>query len=178
MASTETILLSNIKANLEDATNFSTLTGKLEGADILPVFFVPGRTTPWAVVVPGDLTVDHDELLCEHKFAVDVHLISRRYQTPTSDVELVGNSTATGILEIVHEIRKALDRPSPYGTRLPTGATYTSMTNCPMVKYLGHDAPEVVDDTELFVRKGGKGSGAFSLVVCIHFEYMFYDERL
>ena len=177
MASTETILISNIEANLQDGTNFATLTGKLKGANIQPVFFVPGRTTPWAVVVPGDVSVDHDELLCEHTMAVDVHLISRGNMTPTGEVATVGNSSTTGMLEIIHDIRKALDRPDPYGTRKPSGASYTTMSNCPIVRYLGHDAIEMVDDTDMVARKGAKGGG-FSMVVRIRFEYVFYDERL
>ncbi len=180
MASTLTTLLANIKANLEDSTNFSTLTTKLKGADITPVFFVTGRTTPWAVITPGATHVENDNLLCEHIQEVDVTVVTRRYQTQTCEVELVGNSTVTSIEEIVHEVRKALDRPSPYGDRKPTGASYTTQSNVPSVNYTGCDAPEIVEDYSLApARKGAAANaGTFSLAVTMHFEYTFYDERL
>lgn len=178
MASTLTILLNNIKLNLEDSTNFSTLTSKLKGADIAAAFFVMGRTTPWAVIMPGATSVEGDGLLCHHQQDVDIHVITRRNITPTGGTEIVGSASVTGIEEIVHDIRKALDRPEPYGGRVPSGS-YTTQTNVHSVQYTGCEAPEIVEDYSLApTRAGGRGAGSFALVVTMHFEYVFVDERL
>jgi len=168
-------LLRNIKANLEDSTNYAAVTSRVKKVYITPVFYMPEKTTPCAVIVPGvGSVVDEGSYLTEISRVVSVYVATRLHAEPTGSKGLIGNITAIeGLESICRRVRKALNRSDPYGAGKPSGATYTTMTQCDFAGYQGEDEPTIENTYGLF----NPTQGLPALVIRMEFLYRYFETR-
>ena len=174
MAATLTTLLKNIKVNLNDGTNYAACAAAIGKAEISPVFFLAGRASPVAYIVPGAGRTTHSGLATHTVRKVTIYVVTRRGITPTMTTALVGESSIEGIADVTEKVKQALDRPYPYATGrgLPSGASYTAQNSVAAVMFEGEGEPFLEEDYGY-----SREEGTMALVVPLEFEYAYIETR-
>lgn len=171
---TTELLLSNMKINLEDSTNFSSVASALRSVSVQPFFFIPPRATPAAVIVPGKSDLHHDSVLAHFRRDITVGVYTKVNMTKTGERLLTGTASIESFLSIVDKVRKALDRPEPYGANKP-GASYQTQNNIRSVRCTEESSPELVDRGGMVV--GPEEEEVAALMVSLIFEYEYIEDR-
>jgi hypothetical protein len=146
-----TTLLKNIKANLNDSTNYATVAANLKNVFISDDLLILPKQTPYADIVPG--TPDEDEnqpVTCTLFWQpVFVYVVIRRDKTMTGEAQIVGVGSRDGLDTVAKDVRQALNRPSPYNDAQPSGASYTTQTGVFNVRYEGTEYLGEEEDADL-----------------------------
>lgn len=188
MADSEVVtLLENIKVNCRDSTNFTALivssVPRVKEAIVADTFSLSPRNTPFVVIVPGE-PEDERELVQTVIWwqPVRIYIAQRRNPDPTRERKLLGGSNLDGLDSLAKDLRQALDRPSPYNGRKPSGVpptiagTYTTQTTVDAVEYRGQT---YLGDEDVLALLGPEGpeKGLPVVVIRLDMRYRMVDTR-
>jgi hypothetical protein len=145
-----TTLLENIKNNLEDTTNYSSIATPLGVVFPSGEFVLHPKASPYAVIVPGTPEpLDPGATVALWWQPVDVFLVMRRLKTKKGERSLLGTSSVNGLETLAKDTRQALSRESPYNNRVPSGyAGYTTQTGVLHVRFDGQEYMGEVEEED------------------------------
>lgn len=135
----ETTLCKNIKVNLGDTTNYTTVAGNIKNILITDEFRILNKQSVYTQIVldePEEEQTGISSIIWWQP--VGIHIAYRRGMTPNGEQRAIGKSGVAGLATRAKDVRQALNRESPYNDMIPTGGpTYTTQTGVLRAVYAG-----------------------------------------